>query len=253
MTSFMAKRRLRSFYLPAATLWLAVGFLVGAAPMRAVEPSTKDNAGKPAWQWTLDERLAKRFDPEARRARIAAKIAAEATYKTEAEAAEAAGDFAEKSRREDLDVINGRRNPELFLPVELFNILLLNAFPPGGIDPAGYRGMIEPHAAALGFGADFWLRLGRVAAPVLDFEREREKLAKTNPARLHRQEGSEINAEEISACRDRAEALVKAETEFGKEPFLRLLYDVIAPSSEVTYSLRGGIVEQARAMERGCQ
>ena len=256
MTLPSAKRRLRGF--SAATLLLSVAFLVGVAPVRADGTTTKDKAVKPAWQWTLDERLAKRFDPEARRARIAAKIAVEADFQKKVEAAglpplEGAGDFAERSRREDLDVINGRQNPELFLPVELFGNLLLDAFPPGGIDPTEYRSMIESRAAALGFGTDLWPRLRRLAAPVLEFDRKREKLARTNPSAVHIHDGAKMDADELIFCRDRADALAKAEAEFGKEPFLRLLYEAVVPSSEVTYTLYEGIAEHKRSMEGGCR
>jgi len=232
-------------------------FLSGTQSIQAADGKT-DKTPKPAWQWTLEERLAKRFDPEAMRARVAAKVAERAAYwkKLEAEGSSPLGDpedFTDWSRRSDRDVINGRTNPELFLPLELFTYLLADAFPPGGIDASESRRTIEERAAALGFGSDLWTRLREVASPVLEIERRREELAKSNPSAIRTKEGAEMDETDLAFCRARAKAMAKAEAEFGKEPFLRLLYEVTITSTEVVYDTYEGIAEHRRYLEEGCK
>jgi hypothetical protein len=239
-------------------LTLAAMALAGAHLAKAEEAKVKVKPEKPAWQWTLDERLAKRFDPEARRARVAAKTAEETAYQKRLDAAgsfplDGAGGFVEESRRRDIDVINGRKNPELFLPVELFTYLIQDAFPPEGVDPSEYRRMVEERAVALGFGSDLWTRLGKVAAPVLRLERQREELAKRNPSGVRVKKGAEMDDSDLVLCRARAEALAQAEAEFGKESLFRLLYQATITSTEVVYDLYGGMEEHQRYLEGGCK
>jgi hypothetical protein len=239
-------------------LTLAVMALTGAHLMKAQEAKVRVKPEKPAWQWTLDERLAQRFDPEARRARVAAKIAEETAYRKKSEAAgsaplEGAGGFVEGNRGKDVDVINGRKNPELFLPLELFTYLIQDAFPPEGVDPSEYRHMIEERAVVLGFGKDLWARLAKIAALVLTLERQREELARKNPAAVRMKSGAEMDDSDLALCRARAEALARAEVEFGKESFLRLLYQATINSTEVVYDLYEGMEEHQRYLEEGCK
>lgn len=119
-----------------------------------------------------------------------------------------------------------RGRPLLFLrrPWELFHSLLTSGFPPDGRHQKEFRQDIEERAAALGFGADLWRRLGKLASPLLELQREDARRAKAlkSPAG-----DSHLT---LPICRARAKALAAAKAEFGEEAFLRLLYEVIAPS-----------------------
>jgi hypothetical protein len=227
-------------------------FLSGTQSTQATDGKI-DKTTKPAWQWTLEERLAKRFDPEAMRVRAAAYVAELDAHRDKSGKLWGEDDIPEWVRyRTDVAVLKGSISPELFLPRELFIYLLSSAFPAEGFDTSEYKGMIEDRAAALGFGRDLWTRLRKVAAPVLDLERKREKLARENPSAIVMKGGTEMD-DDIVLCRAQAQALAQAEGEFGKEPFLRLLYQAVTPSLQTSDTLYEGTAEHQRYLERGCQ
>lgn len=226
-------------------------FLPGTQSTQAAEGKTYETT-KPAWQWTLEERLAKRFDPEAMRARVAAYAAELDAHRDKSGKLWGEDDIPEWMRhRTDVALIKGALNPELFLPRELFINLLMSAFPAEGYDTSEYKRMIEDRAAALGLGSDLWTRLRKVAAHVLVLERKREKLARENPSAVIT-EGTEMSADDIVLCRSQAQALAQAEAEFGKELFLRLLYQAVTPSLQTSDTLYEGTAEHKRYLERGC-
>ncbi len=237
--------------LPA--LWLAMsGFQSeqSAKPRgsetRVPEAGSKPVA-KPAWKWTLEERLAARFDP-------AAMAVREAEHQAEQERIfERFGDPLEEEARKmtgppaTAEHLDGRKAPELYLPGELFTTLLHRGFSQGGNwDIRNSRGPIEERAAALGFGRDLWVRLEKAAAPYLRLLRE------SGPRRVDQ----ENTKHDIRLCRLRARALEAAKAEFGEESFLRLLYEAVAPNARRVYILAGPDhrkhEEQLRHMEGGC-
>ena len=227
-------------------------FLLGTPSTQAADGKT-DKTTKPAWQWTLEERLAKRFDPKELRVRAAAYAAELDAHRDKSGKLWGEDEIPGwTSRTPDAYPIRGDKNPELFLPRGLFVHLLNSTFPAEGYDTSEYRGMIEERAVALGFGSDLWTRLRKVAAPVLDLERKREKLARENPSAIVLKEGTEMDDDDIVLCRAEAQALVQAEAEFGKEPFLRLLYQAVTPSLHTSDTLYEGIAEHQRYLERGC-
>jgi hypothetical protein len=147
-----------------AMLWLA-STVAYSSPLesRGVTP------GKPAWKWTVAERLARRFDPEAMKARAAEQDKTRAWFK-HVPADDSDPFFSTKDKGTEPPQrisIEGRKTPELFLTWELFTSLLSRAFPPGGEHAEQLTRPIEEWAAALGFGRDLWPRLAKVAAPLL--------------------------------------------------------------------------------------
>ncbi|HEV2856521.1 MAG TPA: hypothetical protein VHC97_27285 [Thermoanaerobaculia bacterium] len=209
--------------------------LLGAVAARGAE-AEKGGSRKPAWKWTIEERLAARFDP-------AAMAAREAEYQAEQEAIRKR--WADSVLFEDeakmtgpppaTETIDGSKTPELFLPVELFGMLLNRAFPleEESAGPQEPRSRIEQRAAALGFGRDLWGRLEKAAAPYLGplhAEDRRRLTTRTNDTR---------EDDRKRLCRLRAQALAAAKAEFGEENFLRLLYEAVAPTFRPTYILEG--------------
>lgn len=212
----------------------------------------KANLSKPAWRWTLDERLARRFDKEAMSARNAEReTRARATLEHFPEMKK---DFpAEKAREESgptIDVVEGRLTPELYLPWELFNSLLNRAFPPDGQYGSELRRPIEQRAAAaLGFGSDLWDRLATAAGPFLKLQREEDRLRGTHSAASSLNQGDH----RVRLCRARADALEAAKQVFGEETFLRFLYEAVAPEVQLTYVVDENLPDQLRSIEGGCR
>lgn len=248
------QRRLCTFLL-LPVLWLAVsGFQPGqpvkpqSSEMQVPEAGSKPVA-KPAWKWTLEERLAARFDSDALAAR-------EAEHRAEQERIrERFGDPLEEELNKMKGPpattvhIDGSKTPELFLPSELFTLLIVRGFSQGGNwDIQKSRGPIEKRAAALGFGRDLWVRLEKAAAPYLQL------LRKTGPLKGDR---VGYTKRDIRLCQLRSRALEAAKVEFGEESFLRLLYEAVAPNARPIYILDGPDyrkhAEQLRFMEEGCR
>jgi len=223
----------------------AVAFLLaGAASAQPRESTAVANSGrKPAWQWALDERLAARFNPAAMKARAAQDAAGRER---------AAAQFGERFDAEaDQHSINGRREPELLLPSEVFRNLISRAFPEDGQGQGEVRRRFEEGAAVLGFGSDFWVRLETVAAPYLKVRNDRYQRAMAALARSEAPESSE--SDELAHCRSLAQALNEAKAEFGDELFLRLLYQEVAPTMAITYSVDEGTRDRLRSQEGGCR
>src|SRR5215212_9172353 len=92
-----------------------IGVFVAVAAFAA--EAEKTNA-KPAWEWTLEERIAARTDGMLATKRIQAAFAEQVGDEGQTKVS------AGKYRKEPSDVIDGNRNPELFLPTELFESAL---------------------------------------------------------------------------------------------------------------------------------
>jgi len=206
---------------------------------------------KPAWKWTVEERLAKRFDAEAMATRVREQ-------EEERKARRALHPLSDDplfniDDQERAVTIDGKKTPELFLPFELFTYLLNDAFPPvDGPMKWERRGLIEQRAAALGFGQDLWPRLEKAAAPFLELQREAERLRTSYPGSLAE---FKKDSEAMRWCRTRAQAMAAAKSEFGEEPFLRLLYGAEAPDIQASFAPNQdpGLAEDLRFMEGGCQ
>ncbi|MFY9826361.1 MAG: hypothetical protein WAM82_33665 [Thermoanaerobaculia bacterium] len=246
-------RRIGSSVLGAS---LAILLLYGAPPAEA-QRSGSGLSRKHAWEWTTDERLLQRFDPEAMEARAAERAAEKRVFLKRFP--KAAGSLAEPeaaaSSSQTLDTIEGSKTPELFLPSELFDNLLNTGFPPEGRLSGESRRIIEDRAVPLGFGSDLWKRLEKAAAPYLKLQREEEGRAETRPSRFHPANGPEIDGDAVSRCRARAAAFSAAKADFGEEPFLRLLYEAVAPGLSRTYIVDQGTerhLSSLRSLEGGC-
>jgi len=182
----------------ARTILLLSGFL--AMPL-----SGADSVRQPAWSLTTEERLAIRLDAAHMRQREIARSESQRGVK----AAEPV------VPRYETYVIDGCRDPELFLPTELFDALLLRLAQSDGAF-ASERDAIE-----------------RISA------RYREaKRAKADPDEL---------------CRLRALALAMARAEFGAAAFDRFLYEAVAPSLSMSFRRSEDAAERLRDQEQGCR
>lgn len=241
--------RVRPRRLMAVTLaaGLTAIFLAGAAGAQAPDGSQTVRAqgkpAKPAWQWTLEERLAARFDPEGMKRRAARE--SELAKKTAAQFGERF-DIAPGQHS-----IDGKSEPEFFLPSELFDVLLSGAFHENALHQQEMRARLEERAAILGFGSDLWARLEKVGAPYMRLRDERHLRALTAAARSEEFEDSE--RDRLMICRAKAKALADAKTEFGEQAFLRLLYETVAPTLSIGSQSEEGMADRLRYIEEGCQ
>jgi len=230
-----------------------IGGLPEAAP-RAAAANGRPEASvrKPAWKWTVEERLAKLFDPEERAARVRDRVAEQKALRALRPPSHDPLFDVDEEANPPADVIDGSKTPELFLPFELFTFLLDSGLPANGQVEWARRGPIEERAAALGFGQDLWPRLEKATAPFLELRREAERLHISYPDSLA---DFKKDSEAMRWCRTRARAIAAAKSEFGEEPFLRLLYEAVAPNTRAYFAPTQApdLAEHLRYMEGGCQ
>jgi hypothetical protein len=215
-----------------------LAILLMAASVRASEQ--KEQGPKP-WELSLEQRIQKRIDRAAREARIAAF-----DHET-----------GQVSPREAIDVVVGTRNPEAFLPYELFEALATEI-------EARARGErpLTRNEQVPAFGFDeiaFWSDLESICARYLEVRARDAELpelaAKASPAEvplLH----NEMNGMARRICTERAAALEAVRAHFGVFEFDHFLYAVIAPRCVRATSSTAPIEEYERDLRvaaRGCR
>lgn len=201
----------------------AIIIAVAVVPASVADEQSRDLQPN-AWEWSLEERLAKRFDPE----HIATRDRA---YRTDHRGASSmqGGDAAANGYG-----IDGRRNPELFLPHELFDYLLSGLANDQELR-AKQRGWIGPRLRAFGYDDDrFWLQLEIISSSYL--------AAKHAPDQAPDSDRIERN------CLRNA-ALASSRAAFPR--FDEFLYTVIAPRSQAAFS--SATREAAQALRRAAE
>jgi hypothetical protein len=215
----------------AAVVLLSAGALTAASPQPSSPPENK----KP-WEWTIAERLAVRLDP----ARITERELEDETQRR------ALGTQAKAAPRERVNsyTIDGRRHPDLLLPHELFDGLL-TGFVPNETRQARQRKNFAPAIVSAGFDERlFWAQLYSVASAYVSY-----KYAETG-----RSMDSAANRDRDHACRLAFDALTAARQLFGQERFDRLLYQGIAPLTQVASATNA--IDPAADLQRvaaGCR
>jgi len=225
------------FSLPLViTLLAGTGY---AQSMGAVKTTLKS-----AWEWTNAERIAARANP----AMAAERLRKQSTRGLQANTNSMTA--VEHPSPHVVDIVDGNRNPELFLPTELFELLTNEVF----VEGDSWRGAYTAQLADAGLPADFWDRLAAADGEYLsDLIRQHRLL-------LSGKKGGSLGKEVVdkkiagmsaTLCQHRAEALIKARHEFG--PALdRFLYEHVA-SGTAMYFEEPADPERLRASERGCQ
>lgn len=221
--------------MPRPGLWVVVLVLLGSSLVPPSATAATVHLHKPAWQWTLDERLAARFDPAARAARQSAHRDALAGLQLGGPA----------------DMVDGKESPELYLPTELFNQLLNVAFLDLELLGPERRHAIEARAVPLGFKSDLWPRLEAAVSPYLKLRRTPYTLF-GGQAALGGKGLLGQPSRELSLCHIQAEALASAKAELGERAFLRLLYEAVAPTTRLSYTINSISRAQAQFIEQGC-
>lgn len=196
------------------------GFLIilviAALPLFGGGPNeSESNEVKAPWEWTVDERLAARFDP------TFAPKRAPGSVKT---------DIASGGPKDRSVVVSGEDAPELFLPIELF-IALSNGIEGDGVFKKTSRATLRDRILDFGFDdEEFWRDLERVAADHLslaDRQSGIQRRLETADIVERRELQGEAEQMDVNLCRSRAVALAKAREHFGEERFDRFLYTVV--------------------------
>ncbi len=215
----------------AAVLLIAV--LTLAAGVRG------QDSPQPPWRWTDEERLAKRYDPSSMRSR-------ESAYIADTAGALPAG----------RDIVQGAKDPALFLPFELYRSLLMRTFSPLPEASQVFRDGYQERFGGAWFGGDFWQRLEQTARPYLDSIRAQRALAKEyQEAHPGRRAEIDRQADEFGKtdCRLRVQSLETVRATFGREAFDRFLYEAVA-ASMVHASVDSYVsADHLRYLAGGCQ
>lgn len=186
--------------------WLLV--LVSASDLLADEKA--DTRERPSWEWTVEERIRERLSPGAQAER-AFSIAAEAS------------DVWEYGASVRGHSIQGRREPELFLPVELWDLLITFAYSEDGSDTRslwskGFESADLPH--------DFWIRIEPGIQQYLD--------AGSKQALKERNIQLTPDAIDLVRCQELWRSLNRAFDDLGEASLMRFLYETVAPNVFLT-------------------
>jgi len=186
------------------------------------------------WLLDLDTRLQRRFDPNLRSARLKA---------------------AGRSPTSDADIIQGEKNPELFLPWEVHRFLLSTAFYADASVAAAWRARFASAVPELRIPQGFWATLAKVSADYLDGQRQIASLSddmrKADSVRREQQRQA-IVLKESSQCGLRLLALERANDAFGREWFDEFLYRAVAPNLTISTSTPTS-AERLRFVAGGCK
>ena len=224
---------------------LTAFIIVGLAFTSAQSLSATSQRRAP-WEWTVEERIRDRSDPVKAQERVAAARASDSFVghiRTSSTSGSPQG-----------DVIDGRRNPELFLPFELFRIFVSAAFTE---DPTGrsvYRdGCIQDSTIPL--PSNFWIRLEQITSTYITtlnharaLNRQAGAAEGAERARLE-QQSQEIQAKQ---CQRLAENLEAVRSAFGRRFFDRFLYEAVAPTAGIGLE-RPSTPAELLQLERGCR
>jgi hypothetical protein len=186
-------------------------------------------ATKPAWEWTLDERIAKRLDPAMIRER---------TQASERDRVEKDGFTPEVRASVGLlatpvrFIVEGRRDPELLMPFD-------------EIRESGWQEEL------------FWQTLQEATAEYVKAQEERvamELKALTLPPAERRALSIKAEARNTAECGLRMDALQKVRQKLGTEKFDRFLYEKVAPNVGISSDFPFGNEEwRLRYIEGGCR
>lgn len=177
---------------------------------------SRRNVTRRAWQWNDSDRFAERSNDAAAARRAAAS--------------RNSGVSSDQIKTPVYDVIDGSRNPELFLEFELFDQMMMGTFAADSKTREMYRLSKDAARRATGLPPDFWDRAGAIAAPYLQ-DRLEEKRIGMLAARWPKYENEQI-ANNLLLCRDRSAAMAELRREFPR--FSEFLYSAIAPSMSMT-------------------
>jgi hypothetical protein len=148
----------------------------------------------------------------------------------------------------EVDIIDGKQHPELFLPTELFETLVRD----GLIDGDLWREFYAKQLSAAKLPTNFWERLETISLPyTTDLRRAKELLQRAGNSPSEKAAAENIVAGmSPTLCRERYDALLRARKAFGSS-LDRLMYTYVARKTTI---FTDEIPDPSRleAEERGC-
>jgi len=215
--------------------------------------SEHERAVKPAWLWSDEERFTARFAPGTAEARVSAAASMNVIPQQTGPKALAAGVAASGSGPIVTDVIDGSVHPELLMPIELFNDVVLMRYLPEGPPP---RDDAIARWREVGMAEDPDALLRDVSRGMVSILRERSRRA-TREERSPAEAGDLRDGPRELYCRVAADAFETLRIKLGGgeyERFLRLLYEGFAPGRRMLVFESPLQTENAlRSRVRGCR
>jgi hypothetical protein len=152
--------------------------------------------------------------------------------------------------RKLVSVVDGGKTPELFLPAELFE-MVVNL---GLVSEDNWRDVWDPGVKAAGLPPDFWRRLERTTAVyAADLRAAQQAGIKTRELPEDRGSAADFpRALLTQLCHDRADALSASRATFGVALDI-FMYQTIAPGHVVTIFDDPEEPARLRSMARGCR
>ena len=223
--------------------FLVVVFLAASAVAQQAPPAEP-------WKWTIEQRIAVRFDAAARAERIAEAQAEEKKHRHPAAMSAGIGEVP------PADVISGHAHPELFLPAELFEYFVRDL-----TWSEQFKIAYQQQADDILRSDEDWRALEtRVARYAANLREGRQLLDDESRSTRPRRVQIEARLEEIrgARCALEKEAFRSVRSYFGTERFDRFLYRVTATGRGIGYGGGPGggwdeTKERLMAVERDCQ
>lgn len=199
---------------------------------------------KQPWEWTTEERIAARTDPEARRQRV---VAAQARRDKRG-----AAETNATALPPTLDDLSGRDHPELFLPSELLMMFVATAYAYDDDFAHGMREDAARAAAKIGLPADFMDVFERETAVTAQLQAEEFQRVDRGAAG-DRQAWADVLRLRAEQCPARAAAIERLRVMYGSR-FDQFLYEFIARGMGTSYqSAPPPTADELRRMEGGCR
>ena len=227
-------------------LLLSLMILLGNPPSaRSAQDLKLEPHDSPApWEWSVTERITARTKEAAIRLR---------TAQTTASQGEAELNAPEPGRHY---VIDGNREPELFLPSELMARVLMGLSRDAEYR-SSFRRLYSQKIRSFGWSEEaFWKEIERLGTPYNEIMQQLEELnqAAETLEPLQRQENARARDRVgLMACSARRDVLQAARGRFGRD-FDRFLYTVFAPN--LSFTSNDPLADEAARLlftEGGCR
>jgi len=222
-------------------LILAAAVLFLAATSPPLEP----------WKWTLDQRMAARFDSVSRAARVASAHDRESQLHRRNPSALSMPNTPAAS-----DIIDGSSHPELFTPTELFEHFVWMAYTLDS--PVWRESMRQRSDDILRTDAD-WRKLDAIVAAYAQNLRRESELSQRQGQSSAAQRRELLREQSLvlaDRCSIERQALRAARATFGVDRFNRFLYLVAARGYSSSYVPENDFAETRKRLqetERNCQ
>jgi hypothetical protein len=208
----------------------------------ALAPAPAATSSKPSWDWSPEERISARLNPDQVRQRIESHRSRQKSGRAGAVVSASVVDSA-------TFVIDGAHHPALFMPWELME-RLLNSTDPSKPAGASLRQSYTDDLVAAGWStATFWSDFDEIS---MDYLAAREHGLRQPLQRGSSGREAAMGGTHRRLCHTRAEALRLAREKFGREAFDRFLYEAVAPRV-VVYADEPMTASQLRYLEEGCR